>query len=245
MTVNTEHKKALPRFLLIITISLLVGLLFGWAISSVSVQENIQQATLAFLVHASPWILLSVSVVSAGIQIALYRKTKRVYANWREEDDTGLDLMDRTLTVALSVNSAALILSYGLVCVPFSHFELLKFGELLLSLGGLIFAMVVMVIGQQKLIDFTQKLYPEKHGSIYDPKFQKIWYESCDEAERAQIGQASRQAYKATNTACLALWLLLFLGQFLFHYGFLPGITVAVIWLVNSLSYCLGCLKFR
>lgn len=42
MTVNTEHKKALPRFLLIITISLLVGLLFGWAISSVSVQEDIQ-----------------------------------------------------------------------------------------------------------------------------------------------------------------------------------------------------------
>lgn len=245
MTVNTEHKKALPKFILIVAISLIVGLLCGWAISSVSFREEFQQSALAILVHASPWILLALPVLSGGVQAALYRKTRLAFACWQEEDDVGLEAMDRTLTVALTVNSAALILSYGLVCIPFSHFELLGFGEFLLSLGGLVLSMVVMVIGQQKLVDFTKKLYPEKHGSIYDPKFQKIWYESCDEAERAQIGQASRQAYKATNTACLILWLVLFLGQFLFHYGFLPGITAALIWLVNSLSYCLGCLKFR
>ena len=71
---------------------------------------------------------------------------------------------------------------------------------------------------------------PEKKGSIYDEKFQKLWWESCDEAERRQIGQASYKAYSTASKFCAYFWGALFLGNMIFDYGFLPGAAVLVVW---------------
>ena len=37
-------------------------------------------------------------------------------------------------------------------------------------------------------------------------KFQKTWMDSCDEAERAQIGQACYRAYMVGTKVCIFLW---------------------------------------
>lgn len=53
---------------------------------------------------------------------------------------------------------------------------------------------------QARIISTTKKLFPEKRGNIFDFKFQHIWYESCDEAERQQIAQCSYQTFKVMTT---------------------------------------------
>lgn len=245
MKQKSENRKAMPKFILVLAVSLVVGLLCGICIA---VMEGDWTAALGdtlmrALSGASPWILLGLSILSAAVQFLLYRRAKQKFDNWDGEEEQVLEEIDGTLNLALIVNSTCLILSYCLVGIPFSRMRDLSFATFGLSLLGLVLAMIIMVIGQQKLIDFTKKLYPEKQGSVYDPKFQKVWYESCDEAERAMIANAAYAAYKATCTACLILWIVAILGDLLFHYGFLPSLFVCIIWLVNTLSYCITCLK--
>ena len=86
-------------------------------------------------------------------------------------------------------------------------------------------------------MDLTKKMNPEKRGSVYDMKFQERWWESCDEAERRQIGQASYKAYVTVSRFCPYCWGVLLLGNMVFHYGILPGAVVLVIWAVLSVSY--------
>ena len=86
-------------------------------------------------------------------------------------------------------------------------------------------------------MDLTKEINPEKRGSVYDMKFQERWLESCDEAERRQIGQASYKAYTTLNKFCPYCWIVLFLGNMVFHYGFLPSSVVLLVWAVLTVSY--------
>ena len=83
----------------------------------------------------------------------------------------------------------------------------------------------------------SKEINPEKRGSVYDMKFQERWLESCDEAERRQIGQASYKAYTTLNKFCPYCWGVLFLGNMIFHYGILPSTVVLLVWAVLTVSY--------
>ena len=96
---------------------------------------------------------------------------------------------------------------------------------------------VVCVVLQQKLVDLCKRLNPEKQGSIYDTKFQKKWFESCDEAERLIIGQCAMKAYQAMARVCLGLWLVFVLGGMFFDWGFLPSLAVCIIWGTGQTVY--------
>ena len=82
--------------------------------------------------------------------------------------------------------------------------------------------LALVVLAQQKTVDLTRRMNPEKQVSAYDRKFQERWYEVCDEAERAQIGQASYRAFRAVNVFCPFLWLALLLLSHVFPIGLLP-----------------------
>ena len=84
---------------------------------------------------------------------------------------------------------------------------------------------------------------PEKQVSAYDSKFQKKWYELCDEAERAQIGQASYRAFRAVNVFCPFLWLALLLLSYVFPIGLLPMASVLAVWAVLEVTYILECIR--
>lgn len=109
--------------------------------------------------------------------------------------------------------------------------------RLVLLLVLFIAVLVLAVLLQQKTVDLVKEMNPEKKGSIYDEKFQKLWWESCDEAERRQIGQASYKAYVTVSRFCPYCWGVLLLGNMVFHYGILPSAVVLMIWAVLSVSY--------
>ena len=102
---------------------------------------------------------------------------------------------------------------------------------------GLIAVMVVTVIAQNRIVNFTKEINPEKKGSVYDLKFQKTWIASCDEAEQLQIYRAAFRAYTAMNYAALGMFLVCFIGMLSWNFGLLPITMVLFVWLTGVIAY--------
>ena len=102
---------------------------------------------------------------------------------------------------------------------------------------GLIAVMVVTVTAQNRIVNFTKEINPEKKGSVYDLKFQKTWIASCDEAEQLQIYRAAFRAYTAMNYAALGMFLVCFIGMLSWNFGLLPLTMVLFVWLTGVIVY--------
>lgn len=72
--------------------------------------------------------------------------------------------------------------------------------------------LALAVLLQQKTVDLVKEMNPEKKGSIYDEKFQKLWWKAATRPERRQIGQASYKAYSTASKFCAYFWGALFHG---------------------------------
>lgn len=97
--------------------------------------------------------------------------------------------------------------------------------------------MVVTVTAQNRIVNFTKEINPEKKGSVYDLKFQKTWIASCDEAEQLQIYRAAFRAYTAMNYAALGMFLVCFIGMLSWNFGLLPITMVLFVWLTGVIIY--------
>ena len=108
-----------------------------------------------------------------------------------------------------------------------------------------IFCVVMMFFSihlQRRVVDLTRRMNPEKKGSVYDMKFRKKWYDSCDEAERRRIGEASYAAYIATTYTSLGLWVVMALLNLFVPVGPLPILAALVPWGAGQLTYLLHCI---
>lgn len=242
MKTKSENRKALPKFSLVMVLSGLLGGVIGMLI--VSAEGNWTKTVADALHHglaaAAPWLLVAVDLVSSLGVFLLHRKAKVKWSAMVDpEDEDMLEQVDHTLELALLLNNICSIASYFLLAVTMICLTDMGLEMAVVSLAAFVFALISMIVGQQKLVDFTKKLYPEKRGSVYDMKFAKTWYSTCDEAERAQIGQAAYTAYKTTTITCVVVWMVLVLGAMLFEIGILPVAVVSVIWLVSTVSYSL------
>lgn len=248
-----ENRKALPRFVLIFILALVVGLILGFTMSFLEF-ENFGEALAAFwhffTVRLAGWLLCACPVVELAVGLPLYFGAKRRLAAWDGEEETASDAIEQTLSVCIWITSMATVLSFFLAA---GHFAGMAGGIFLdsdmetvyvfLGLGAFLVNLIVTMLFQQKLVDTTKQLYPEKRGSVYDTKFQKKWYDTCDEAERAIIGQCAMKAYRAMSTACLALWAVFVMGGMFFDSGFLPAMAICVVWGVGQSVYSYWAIK--
>ena len=104
--------------------------------------------------------------------------------------------------------------------------------------------MAEATIIQQKCVDTTKQTNPEKKASVYDMRFQKKWLEDCDEAEKLMIGKCAFKAYSATNAVCTVLAIVLAVCALVFDIGFLPSLTVCLVWIVNLSAYCKEAMRY-
>ena len=243
-TVKKDNRKALPKYLLILFAAAIFGGVLGFAAGWVghdNLSEVIATAVTDGLTAAAPWALLVTSVVSLAVILWLYRSAKALFTGWDGEDDATMDRADEKLNWALLLTASQYVLDMFFFAVAESG------GSPLGGILGVLFFIVsafTLVFAQQKIVDLTRKMNPEKQGSVYDTKFRKKWLESCDEAEQKQIGQAACQAFNAVNVLCPALWVVLLMLSFAFSFDLLlPAFTVCLIWLVLNVSYCLACIR--
>ncbi len=252
-SIRSENRKAIPVFILVIVVSMLAGFAIGYfsvRFGIYSLAGRLKDAGQAFGSMIAPWLLLLEAVAIPIISVVLYKRANKIIAGWSEEDEEslGLELAERRLSYAIWLTSAGIITSYLLLAASytagFDGIESVLGGPLLLvAIVSFLAVLVEAILIQQKCVDAAKRLYPEKKASVYDMRFHKKWLESCDEAEKAEIGMASMAAYKATNGVCSFLSVVLALSAMLLDIGFLPSLSVCIVWLVNMSAYFKGCVK--
>ena len=244
---TSENRKALPKFALTTLGSLLAGGALGFVIGLTKVfglnVSTLAAALSAALEAATPWGIPVTSVLTLGTCFFLYRFAAKKFAAWDggDEDETS-ESIDAALSWVLLLSALQLLFNLFFLsafCIYWmekSIGALAVVGVFLLSCGFVMFT-------QQKTIDLERKMNPEKHGSVYDSKFQKKWLESCDESERRQIGEASRRAYMVTSRLCLGLWLALIILSMMLKISVLPTVVLLVVWGTMQVTYTLECIR--
>lgn len=238
------NRKAFPKFLLWVLLGGVFGFFAGIASSileDLHVAELVEVRLAAVLTAIAPWGIPVTSLVLLGVCLGLYRSAKRLCSTWDGEDETLPDQVDQKMNYGLLCSTMVIVLDFfflaaGVLYTSSGAMALLIVGEMVVSVA-------LVILAQQKIVDLTRKMNPEKQVSIYDTKFQKKWYESCDEAERFQIGRASYRAYRFTSLFCLFLWLALLLLSYVFQIGLLPMAAVLLVWAVLQVSYILECIR--
>ena len=242
-----ENRKALPKFALTMLGSLLVGGVLGFAIGCTRVL-GLEAAALAealngVLSAATPWGIPVTSVLTLGPAFFLYRSAAKKFAAWGggDEDETSAAI-DVSLSWALLLSAVQLLLNLFFLAA-FCAYYLDGEVSALTHVGVFLFSCGLVVFTQQKTVDLERRMNPEKHGSVYDAKFQKKWLDSCDESERRQIGQACYRAYMTANRLCLGLWLVLVVLSMVFEMSLLPVFVLLLVWGAMQVTYSLECIR--
>lgn len=242
-----EDKKAKKKFIVIMIISLIVGAFCGAGMvkfSGKSSQEFAEKLSM-MMYYAAPYAMLGVTVISIITSGYLYRKSRKLYIIWNEEDEAIIDKIENNLTYALLITSVYMILAYFFFAVGFStqiidnSDNMYNLYSLFALLAGLIITMIFTIVLQKKIINFEKELNPGKKGSIYDMNFHKKWEESCDEWEKLMIYKSAYASYKTTCTTLIFLWLFCVIGNNIWNFGIMPVTIVSIIWLVQVVSYSL------
>ena len=238
MKQKSENQKAFPRFLGILVVASLIGGVLGGIISDWLMRRTAFGAAFAHLLGAaSPWAMAACAAVLLGLGLYQYRKARTAFRSWDGEDEDVMQRAEEDLSRTLLLDSLTVIVSFFFFNAGTEKLPQGSDGNTVLLLVVFLAVIALAILLQQKTVDLTKEMNPEKRGSVYDMKFQERWWESCDEAERRQIGQASYKAYVTVSRFCPYCWGVLLLGNMVFHYGILPSAVVLMIWAVLSVSY--------
>ena len=90
---------------------------------------------------------------------------------------------------------------------------------------------------QVRYVKMVQRAYPEKKGDIASGKFQQQWIESCDEAERELIYQGTYKTYMVMAKVLPLVMMIAMIANLFFETGVFAVFMVAVIWIMQSVTY--------
>lgn len=244
-TIKKANREALPKFMLFMAISLLGGGAVGFLSAKYGLDalaEGIKSAGMFFGANIAPWLMLVSAVILPAACVPVYGRAKKLLSSWDGENEEISDRIDKTISIIMWITSAAFIFSYPLIAA--SNANDLTAVPFFVSITAFFAIMIEAVMIQQKCVDTSKKMNPEKTASVYDIKFQKKWMDSCDEAEKIIIGKCAFRAYTATNMVCSVLSAVLAVCALIFGTGFLPSLVVCLIWIVNQSVYCKESLRY-
>lgn len=243
--IKKDNHKALPKFLLIIVISFIFGLLMSTLTlnQGLTIKEIIENFEKAFINNA-PYTLWALTIILSLASMYYLKKAHSLFANWDGEDEKTIADSEMKINYVILFTSINLILGFLL----FGAFTLENDNDfipaVILTLGFIV-TLALTTFLQQKTVDLVRKINPEKQGSIYDSKFKDKWLASCDENEIRQIGQASYKSYVATTLTCIILMSVTFIAKEILEFGLYPFVVIAVIWLVSTVTYIVETIRIN
>lgn len=185
--------------------------------------------------------LLAGGLIPAIAATALYLSAKKPMAR-ADEDDEAYEQANRRLCLSMILTTLGFpwfMLTMGLAFSPAMQEE---------NLGLTGFGLVLMILQliwymalQALVIRATKRLFPEKRGNVFDTKFQKDWYASCDEAEQKTIGDCSYFTFRIMNIIYPIIMLILFMVGSTWSINALWFVLLGGLWLVQTLTYQIRC----
>lgn len=200
---------------------------------------RLRAALTPFITYGSPLLLIAIWVIAGIFCLMRYVRARRDFSRWDGEDERVISAAERELSRCMIVSNIAFILELFLFAAWASF--TLRLDEIGWSfpvmMAAFFLGLAAAVVIQRSVVELEKKINPEKRGDVLDLHFKKEWEQSFDEAERIMAGQAAYKAFKAVNTACIALWLLCTLGDMIFRTGLLAVAAVTALWLISTLVY--------
>lgn len=235
------------RFAIFMVLSLVIGGVLGYFISGKLQKDVFNQINLWLLSHAM--LLMTGAWLFMIAVFVFYFKGKRLAARVTEEDDRTFELADQAYGTALCLSQVFFTLLYIFFTLGAAALPVLKkevaVPPLIVLLLQLIAGMVAGSVIQAKIVNATKLLYPEKRGNVWDTRFQKDWYASCDEAERQMMGQAAFSSYKIMNAVYLIAFIVCCLIGTSMPIGAFPVLLFGALWASHTLSYQISALKLE
>ncbi|MBO5371651.1 MAG: DUF3169 family protein [Lachnospiraceae bacterium] len=246
--IKQEDKKALKGFSIWMIAALIIGVLAGMmtSLAEFFFADDIVSILTGFMQNiVLPYGMPVVTAIILIVVVVLYNKGKKMFLSWDGDDEEVMDKAEEYLSYAVWLTSMNMIWLYFIFGATFTGdmWEELKYNDgsfstLVWTLLFFILGLVVVSVEQQKLVNLTKQINPEKQGSVFDTKFQKKWEASCDEAEKLQIYKCAFKAYNVVQIECVVLWLLCLMGGFIWDFGILPIALITIIWGTMTTVYC-------
>ena len=249
--IKKEDKKAFKSFIIIMIISGIVGGLIGGM--SVYFKDNLSENLTDFIMNIlgaiTPFASLVLSLLVIITSSIVYKKLTKELKIWNESDEEDMiDKIEEKLSYILLLSSVNLIMGFFFFGVGFAlpsdYLDLnVDIVKLLFFFGGFVLCVASSILIQKKFVNLEKEINPMLKGSVYDVKFSEKWIDSCDEAIKMNIYKSSYKAYKAVTNTCLILWFVCILGLNVWDFGLMPLFIVTIIWLVQTVAYCLESIK--
>ena len=186
-------------------------------------------------------VFLAVAVCYIVTLTVCYKDAKRKMAECDIENEQQYERLEKRIEGGLAVCSIGyllLLLFFGLEAGAMTDIK--KRAEMpwiLFSAVVFVGSLVVLCFFQNRFVELTKELYPEKMGSIYDIKFQKTWMQSCDEAEKLMVYQVCYKVFMIMSRVYSAAALVFFVLSVVFGIGSLVFMTIMVLWLISQGVY--------
>ncbi|GKZ02946.1 DUF3169 family protein [Paraclostridium bifermentans] len=252
--IKKEDKKAFKGYVTILFIASVFGGILGFLsqILKKPFGENLPSLLINILQEITPFANLILSILVILISKVIYNNSRKGYELWKKsnEDDNSIDKIEENLSylnLIASVNCIIGIFFYGVGKVLISFDT--RTGNLDITkdvcfLVGIILCVTSTILIQKKIINFRKEMNPLLKGSIYDMKFSKKWLDSCDESAKLSMFKSSYTACTYVSRTCMILCLFFIIGYDLWNFGIMPIVIVTIIWLVQTISYCLESIKY-
>lgn len=249
--IKKEDKGALRKFIILVLIGALVGFVLGILSGFVGMNlaDVLAEWVQNMLAYIAPFMNAFLIPVAFLPILYFYQVSRKMYKVWDGENEALLEKIEINLSYALWLSSLALILSFFFFAVGFWQIDNLNYSVsgafLTIWLGSFILILICITLAQQKLVNFTKEINPEKKGSIFDHDFSKKWEESCDEAEKLMIYKSAYKSYRTVYATCMVMWIFCLLGSSIWNFGLLPVTFVSIIWIVLTTSYCFESIRLE
>lgn len=230
-----------------------LGAVFG-ALSAHGDREvrDIFQEIFLMIRERGPWLQVWILLGSGAIWILSSWKIRRYGVELLKEEDEGREdemefRLDFWSNFGVVGSNMGLLLSILNLSITVDNAESLvlegwKFGILL----GCFFGECVLAsFWQIFLVKQLQKIYPEKKGDPSNLRFQREWLESCDEAEREIIYQASYRTYQMVNALMPLAAILATVCHFVWKTGLFAVVLSCVLWAASVLVYSVNSAKLQ
>ena len=170
--IKAANRKAMPGFLLLALVGAIVGGIAGFYCAKYDVDRlsgSMKSAGAFFGKYVSSWILLAIAVITPIVVIPVYQKTKRLLLAWDGEDESICDIAEKKLNTVLMIISIAMICAFFLISATYSGGFAMIEKHLNMYVLAIVTFLVILaegVIIQQKVVDITKIMYPEKTASV-------------------------------------------------------------------------------
>ncbi len=233
------------KFAILMVASALAGaaigaLLFG---REDGLRQLLQQVS-DCLILAGPW-LLAAGLVPCAVAHWLYLTGKKAAAR-ADKDDDAFEAANRRLSLSMTFSAVVMPWMMLTVCLALPAVSVLKSNFFVVGIVPLMLTEIAWSYGlQAAVVRAMQRLAPEKRGNVFDLRFQKDWYASCDEAERQRIGECGYHVYLTMNKIYPFAMLAALLAAMSGGTSVLWAVVLGGLWLVQTLTYLLRAYKLE